>query len=139
AGGPNPAGSHCVDTAHPAPRDLHAFDGTALPQPPSFNEADVSDKPPSIQTKPQFTPTDLSDISRFYRCRLASLLAEDAGVKKIYDALAATGELDNTLLVFTSDNGFMHGEHRVKTGKVVPYEESIRVPLLIRGPGFSGG
>ena len=39
----------------------------------------------------------------------------------------------------TSDNGFMQGEHRIPTGKVVPYEESIRVPLIVRGPGFPAG
>jgi N-acetylglucosamine-6-sulfatase len=149
SGGPNPAApntSHCAGTAKPAPRDLHAFDSTPLPQPPSFNEADVSDKPPSIQARNLDDPdtqgegaTNIEDITRFYRCRLASLLAEDAGVAQIFNALNASGELDNTLVIFTSDNGFMHGEHRVKSGKIVPYEESIRVPLLIRGPGFFGG
>jgi N-acetylglucosamine-6-sulfatase len=138
-GGPNPpGGNHCEGTAKPAPRDLHANDSTPLPQPPSFNEADVSDKPPSIRSR-NLSAADLADIARFYRCRLSSLRAEDAGVKQLIDTLSASGELDNTLVVFTSDNGFMHGEHRVKSGKVVPYEESIRVPLLIRGPGFSGG
>jgi N-acetylglucosamine-6-sulfatase len=149
SGGPNPAApdtSHCAGTAKPAPRDLHAFDSEPLPQPPSFNEADVSDKPPSIQAR-NLNDNDpggegannIDDITRFYRCRLASLLAEDAGVQQIMGALGASGELDNTLVIFTSDNGFMHGEHRVKSGKIVPYEESIRVPLLIRGPGFRGG
>jgi hypothetical protein len=110
-----------------------------LPQPPSFNEADVSDKPPEIRGRAPFDAGDIADITRFYRCRRASELAEDQGVAQIIGALQASGELDNTLVIFTSDNGFMHGEHRVKTGKVVPYEESIRVPLLIRGPGFRGG
>jgi N-acetylglucosamine-6-sulfatase len=146
SGGPNPSGNHCAGTAKPAPRDLHTFDSEPLPQPPSFNEADVSDKPPSIQAR-NLGDTDsqgegaatLADITRFYRCRLASLQAEDLGVKQLVDTLQASGELDNTLVVFTSDNGYMHGEHRVKSGKIVPYEESIRVPLLIRGPGFAGG
>jgi N-acetylglucosamine-6-sulfatase len=141
SGGPNPDPpntSHCAGSAKPAPRDLHAFDSEPLPQPPSFNEVDVSDKPPSIASR-TLNAEDLSDITRFYRCRLASLLAEDAGVGQVMAALNASGELDNTLVIFTSDNGFMHGEHRVKSGKIVPYEESIRVPLLIRGPGFRGG
>ena len=145
SGGPNPAGNHCAGTAKPAPRDLNAFDNEPLPQPPSFNEADVSDKPLGIQNRvldpddPEDPADDISDIARFYRCRLASLQAEDLGVQQVYSALRASGELNNTILVFTSDNGFMHGEHRVKSGKVVPYEESIRVPLMIRGPGFRGG
>jgi N-acetylglucosamine-6-sulfatase len=144
SGGPNPAGNHCAGTAKPAPRYLHSFDNEPLPQPPSFNEADVSDKPPGIQDRqlnddPTDPANDISDITRFYRCRLASLLAEDDGVEQLINALRATGELGNTLVIFTSDNGFMHGEHRVKSGKIVPYEESIRVPLLIRGPGFPAG
>jgi N-acetylglucosamine-6-sulfatase len=148
-GGPNPAApntSHCAGTAKPAPRDLHAFDSVPLPQGPAFNEADVSDKPPSIQARNLNDPDaqgegagDITDITRFWRCRRASLLSEDSGVQQIYSALQASGELNDTLLIFTSDNGFMHGEHRVKSGKQVPYEESIRVPLMIRGPGFRGG
>jgi N-acetylglucosamine-6-sulfatase len=142
SGGPNPDPpntSHCAGTAKPAPRHLHAFDAEVLPQPPSFNEVDVSDKPQGVQQRTLFSDEDISDLHRFYRCRLASLLAIDEGVAQIIGMLSATGELANTLIVFTADNGFMHGEHRVKSGKFVPYEESIQVPLLIRGPGFPKG
>ena len=58
---------------------------------------------------------------------------------EIVATLRATGELDNTYVVFTSDNGFFHGEHRVPNGKLLVYEPSSRVPLLIRGPGIRGG
>jgi len=74
-----------------------------------------------------------------YRQELESLLAVDEGVGGIVGALARSGELDDTLLIFTSDNGFMHGEHGIRTGKRVPYEPSIRVPLLMRGPGVPRG
>ena len=60
----------------------------------------------------------------------------DDGVARVIDTLDRTGELANTLIVFTSDNGFMHGEHRAQAEKVLLYEESIRVPLLMRGPGI---
>src|SRR6185436_10665772 len=63
----------------------------------------------------------------------------DEMVARLVGALAETGELDRTLFVFTSDNGFFHGEHRIKDGKFLPYEEAIRVPLLVRGPGFPAG
>lgn len=143
SGGPDAAEGdppyHCQDSAKPAIRHLNAFDSEPLPLPPSFNEPDVSDKPTAIREKPLFSDADVTDEIRFYRCRLASLLAEDEGVERVINALAGSGELDNTVVIFTSDNGFMHGEHRVKTGKVVLYEESIRVPLLIRGPGFPAG
>ena len=63
----------------------------------------------------------------------------DEGVAAIMGALRASGELDDTLVLFTADNGFFHGEHRVQNGKVLVYEPSIRVPLLMRGPGVPRG
>ncbi len=74
-----------------------------------------------------------------YRQRLESLLAIDEGVAAIVAALRASGELERTLIVFTSDNGFFHGEHRVPAGKVLVYEPSVRVPLVVRGPGVPRG
>jgi arylsulfatase A-like enzyme len=135
---PNPP-SDCAGTAKPAPRHAHAFDSEPLPRPPSFNEADVSDKPERIQSLPFLSPDRIADIERRYRCRLESLLSVDEGVGAIVDRLRASGELANTVLVYTSDNGFFHGEHRIPGSKTRVYEESIRVPLLIRGPGIPAG
>ena len=83
--------------------------------------------------------SQIAEIQRKYRCELESLLSVDEGVKRVVDALRAKGELNNTLLIFTSDNGFFHGEHRIPKGKLRIYEESIRVPLLMRGPGIPQG
>ena len=142
-GGPNPNPNppfDCDDAApKPAPRHANAFDDEPLPQPPSFDEADVSDKPGAIQALPAIDPVAFDDIQRRYRCRLEALQSVDEGVGRIVDALRATGELDDTLIVFTSDNGFFHGEHRVPIGKNRVYEEAIRVPLVIRGPGVPAG
>ena len=74
-----------------------------------------------------------------WRKRQQSLLSVDQGVRRIVRALEDAGELENTLLVFTSDNGYMIGEHRIRESKVLPYEPSIRVPLLMRGPGIPRG
>ena len=63
----------------------------------------------------------------------------DDGAKRVVDALRASGELENTLLIYTSDNGFFHGEHRIPAGKNQVYEEAVRVPLLMRGPGIPRG
>ena len=142
AGGPNPnpqPPANCQDTAKPAPRHAHAFDSEPLPKPPNFNEADVSDKPAAIQRRPLLGASQIADIQRKYRCRLESILSVDEGVKQLVDALRASGELDNTLIVYTSDNGFFHGEHRIPSGKMHIYEESIRVPLEMRGPGIPKG
>jgi N-acetylglucosamine-6-sulfatase len=126
-------------TAKPAPRHAHAFDSAPLPKPPSFNEADVSDKPAMIRDAPRLTQSQISQIQRKYRCRLKALLSVDEGVKKIVDAVRAKAELGNTVLIFTSDNGYFHGEHRIPEEKRHIYEESIRVPLAMRGPGIPSG
>ncbi len=137
---PNPQPpSDCDEAAKPAPRDADALASEPLPTPPSFNEADVSDKPRAIRRLPLLTGPQIADVTRKYRCALESLLSVDDGVDRILDRLSDQGELARTYVIFTSDNGFMNGEHRVPEGKVKPYEESIRVPLLIRGPGIPHG
>jgi N-acetylglucosamine-6-sulfatase len=122
-----------------APRHRDAFASEPFPVTPSFNEADVSDKPRRISTRRLFGPPRIAAIQEGYRQRLESLLAVDEGIALILEALARSGEIDNTIVVFTSDNGFFHGEHRIPTGKLLPYEPSIRVPLLMRGPGIQRG
>jgi N-acetylglucosamine-6-sulfatase len=142
SGGPNPSPQppgDCQSTAKPAPRHATAFDSEPLPQPPSLNEDDVSDKPQEVASQPPLDAADLANIQREYRCRIESLLAVDEGVAQIVAALSNQGELDDTLFIYTSDNGFFHGEHRIPGGKVKLYEESIRVPLIIRGPGVPAG
>ena len=139
SGGPDPDApnqSRCNNTAKPAARHIGAFANEPLPQPPNFNEADVSDKPAGFATRPALTPEQIANATRRYRCRAESLLAIDEGVQRVIGALRDSGELDNTLLIYTSDNGFFHGEHRVALGKNRVYEEAIRVPLLMRGPGI---
>ncbi|MDQ3894067.1 MAG: sulfatase, partial [Actinomycetota bacterium] len=123
----------------PAERHRNAFAGQALPRPPSFNEADVSDKPGAIRNRPLLSAAQIAGMTEMYQQRLESLLAVDEAVAGVVDALRASDELDNTLIVFTSDNGFMHGEHRIPSGKTVAYEPSARVPLVLRGPGVDRG
>lgn len=81
----------------------------------------------------------VENATRNYRCRAESLLAIDESVGRVVDALRSSGELRNTLVIYTSDNGFFHGEHRIVTGKNRVYEEAVRVPLLMRGPGVPKG
>jgi N-acetylglucosamine-6-sulfatase len=129
----------CRLAARPAPRHAHAFDSEPLPRPPNFNERFVSDKPAKIRNLPRLGADQIADIQRKYRCELESLLSVDEGVKKVVDALRAKGELGNTVLIYTSDNGYFHGEHRIPKYKRHIYEESIRVPLAMRGPGIPRG
>jgi N-acetylglucosamine-6-sulfatase len=123
----------------PAPRHVGMFAGATAPRTPSFNEADVSDKPLPISNLPPLTDARIAAIDSEYQLRLESLQSLDEGIGRIIDTLAARGELDNTYIVFTSDNGYHLGQHRFLNGKFQVYEEDIRVPLIIRGPGVEAG
>lgn len=119
----------------PAPRHAARFPNVQLPRDPSFDEADVSDKPAAIRARPVFGDSTTLSMTTTYRHRLQSLLAVDEGVAKVVAALKRSGRLDDTLILFTSDNGFLQGQHRIVNHKELPYEPSIRVPLVVRGPG----
>jgi N-acetylglucosamine-6-sulfatase len=127
-------GNYWGVTQRPAERHRGLIFGNpafALPQPPSFNEADVSDKPLWVQQNPLLTPEDMDCRQKSYWRRLESMLAVDDMVGYLVDILQAKGALENTVIVFTADNGYMNGEHRFSE-KTPAYEESIRVPLFIR-------
>ena len=122
-----------------APRHRGVFATAPLPVDPGFNEADVRDKPRVIRRRSRMGLPEAGFVAGLYRQQLESLLAVDEGVAQVMEALRRTGTLDNTLVIFTSDNGLMHGQHRIRQAKVFPYEQSIRVPLLMRGPGVPAG
>jgi N-acetylglucosamine-6-sulfatase len=123
----------------PAPRDEHAFDGEKAPRPPSFDESDVSDKPPWIQSLRRIEGRQNALIDARHEGRAETLQALDNLVEAVVDKLRATGVENNTFVVFTSDNGFHLGEHRIALTKGYAYEESVHMPLLIRGPGVQAG
>ena len=125
--------------AVPAPRHARRFADAELPRSPSFDEADMSDKPSLLRPLPPFSPQTIATLTAHYRGRLGSLLAVDEGVAKMVRTLRRLGELDDTVFVFTSDNGWLLGEHRVAGQKYLGFEEAIKVPLIVRGPGFPAG
>ncbi len=132
-----PAAPHAP--AIPAPRHAGLFEDEPFPRPASFDEADVSDKPSLIRDLPRLASWQLDAIERHHRERLRSLQAVDDLVASIVAALEDAGELDNTYVVYTSDNGWHMGEHRQFVGKTTAYEEGIRVPMVMRGPGVPKG
>ena len=139
-GGPrDPDDPPSPGTPSPAPRHRDAFAAYSMPRLPNFNERSMYDKPQVVADRPRFTPEKVAGIEENWRQELESLLAVDEGVAQVIDALRRSGELENTLIVYMSDNGFMHGEHRALAEKVLPYEPSIRIPLLMRGPGIPRG
>jgi arylsulfatase A-like enzyme len=125
--------------ATPAPRDKHTFDGLKAPRAPSFNEQDVSDKPPWMRKLPRLGDAKKAKIDNRAEMQAETLQALDDLVAGIVGKLKDKGVLSNTYVFFTSDNGFHSGEHRILGEKGRPYEESIAVPLLVRGPGVAAG
>ena len=121
----------------PAPNYVDTiFGDTAhfpLPQPPSFNDANAG-KPNWLQQRKAMTATDIDCLRKQYWRRMEAMRSVDDMVGAFASIADTYGILSNTVFVFTSDNGYMKGEHRL-TEKQVPYEESIRVPLVIRIPG----
>ena len=117
--------------ATPAPRDVRRFSGLEPWRPASYDESDVSDKPAYVRSHGRLSDATKATIERFRRDQYRTLVSVDRAVSEIVDALSDTGRLSNTMIVFTSDNGMLWGEHGWSS-KVVPYEESIRVPFVIR-------
>jgi N-acetylglucosamine-6-sulfatase len=94
----------------------------------------VSDKPGWIRRLPILNAKDIERIRRGYETEIESLQAVDDLVEAV-DALKSVNRLDDTIIIFTSDNGFVMGEHRLE-GKIAPYKGSIKVPLIIEGLAF---
>ncbi|MBA2415907.1 MAG: sulfatase, partial [Geodermatophilaceae bacterium] len=120
--------------ATPAPRYARAFGNAKVPRTDAFNEADVDDKPSYVHQSPRLRRKQIRTLDALHRDRLRTLQSVDKMVEDVLTTLRRTGTLDNTDVFFTSDNGFLLGQHR-RADKGLPYEEAIRVPLLVRGPG----
>lgn len=125
--------------ATPAPRHASLFADQAYPRTPAFDEGDVSDKPSVIRDLPRLAEWELEAIDRHGKERAQSIQSVDEMVQQIVETLDRTGELDNTYIVYASDNGFHQGEHRMFFGKTTAYEEDIHVPMILRGPGVPEG
>jgi N-acetylglucosamine-6-sulfatase len=122
----------------PATRHYDTFAGAPYPhdRAEGFNEGNVNDKPRFIREAPYLSLNDIHTYRVYYQKALESLRSVDEGVKQIVFTLAALNRLQDTYIIFTSDNGFFYGEHRLTGGKFLAYEPSTHLPLLIRGPGI---
>jgi N-acetylglucosamine-6-sulfatase len=124
----------------PAPRHWGLEGGHKLEPLAGSNEQDISDKPAWLRkVTRKISKASLRRIAGERRRRLEQLMSVDEAVGSLIAELERTGELDNTYVVFTSDNGYFRGEHRIPSGKFLSYEPSARVPLIIRGPGLPAG
>lgn len=128
-----PHGPHAPN--EPAPRHVGKFANEPFPQTPAFNETDMSDKPDYMQS---LAPVSTKHATNKWRSQLEQLQSVDDLVEGIINELKEKGELANTVVIFSSDNGFCNGEHR-SIGKHLGYECSIRIPLVMSGPGIGSG
>ena len=124
-----PAAPHAP--AIPAGVDGAGFEDLPPWRPPSFDEEDRSDKPAYVQAFRPVGPERTAAMEELRRNQYRTLQAVDRSVGRLLDALEDTGRLDDALVIFTTDNGLLWGEHRWLK-KEVPYEEAIRVPLVVR-------
>lgn len=122
----------------PAPRHLGAFGHMSWTFPPNFYEADVSDKPEFIRSIPIPDLLRIRGQTRKWQTQLAMQLSADEMVAALLDHLEARGIDEDTLVVYTSDNGEAWGEHRWNS-KGCPFEECLRVPMIVRYPRLIGG
>jgi N-acetylglucosamine-6-sulfatase len=128
---------HAPATA--ARRHLDLLPFIQAPRTPSFNAEDVSGKPGSTRHTPLLTEEEIARIDRIYRQRVLSMLAVDEMIADLIAALERTGQLENTYVVFSSDQGYHLGQHRLFEGKSTLYDEDIAVPFIVRGPGVPEG
>ena len=125
--------------ATPVPRYADLYADTPLPRPPSFDEPDVGDKASYVGRMPRLADWQKEALTRHNRERLRALRAVDDLVATVVGALDASGRLANSYVFYSSDNGFHMGQHRLFVGKTTAYEEDIRVPMVVRGPGIAAG
>jgi N-acetylglucosamine-6-sulfatase len=118
----------------PAHRHEALLPDLKAPRTASFNEADVSDKPAGLRFDPLLSDEEIKMLDQEYRARVLTMQAVDEMIAQLVDVLKETDQLDNTYIIFTSDNGYHLGQHRLRSGKATPYEEDIHVPFIIRGP-----
>ena len=134
---------HRFPTPYVPPRHRGRFDDVidrapGIARTGSPSEGDVSDKPEAVRRLPAMTRRDLVAMREAARQRAESVWVMDNEVTRLVRRLKKDDEWDRTVLVVTSDNGLLQGEHRFRTGKVWSYEPSLRVPLLVTGPGMRG-
>ena len=114
-------------------RHRDAYPHARAPRPPSFNETDVSDKPGWVAEKSALREEEIARLDRIQGARMRSALTLEDLSREVVSALSRTNQLDDTYVIFTSDNGFHMGLHRVRGAKWTPYNEAHEVPFVVRG------
>lgn len=131
----SPEGGRGLPPAAPQDEGLFADERPASFDDPAFNEDDVTDQPAYLR---HLSPASPDEVRAENTARLEALQSVDRAVGSLVQTLDEQGVLDDTYIVFSSDNGYSLGEHRF-VGKDVLTDEALQVPLLVRGPGIAPG
>jgi N-acetylglucosamine-6-sulfatase len=132
--------SYSPHTPYAYPPELEdSFADVEYPRTPDFDEADISDKFGLTRDRKRLSASDIATIDETFRKRIRSLQVLDQTVADLVQELDDQGTLDNTYLIFTSDNGYHMGNHRREIGKYTQFQTDVRVPFYIRGPGITPG
>ena len=121
------------------PRHEAAYPEQRAPRPPSFDEADISDKPAYVRDESPVSKRRTAEYDQLQVERMRSALTLEDLCRNVIDTLERTNQLDDTYLIFTSDNGYHMGLHRMKAPKGLPYVASHEVPFVVRGPDVPAG
>jgi N-acetylglucosamine-6-sulfatase len=122
----------------PAPRDADSFPGLTAPRGPAFNTL-PTDAPPWLASRAPLSAAEKSAIDTAFRKRVQAVQAVDRMIGQLRAALGKAGVARNTLVVFSSDNGYHMGEYRLNPGKMTAFDTDVRVPLVVAGPGIASG
>jgi N-acetylglucosamine-6-sulfatase len=123
----------------PAPRDQDAFPGLQAPRTAAYDAAPDVDTPRWLKSRRPLSATDMTNIDRDFHKRAQSVLAVDKMIGELQAAVEAIGATGSTYFIFSSDNGYHMGEHRLMPGKMTAFDMDIRVPLVVTGPGVPAG
>ena len=133
-----PDDPHPVKTTTPDKRDEDTFTTITLPRSPDLFEKDTSDKAIISATQKRWSPTRKKELLEAHQQRVEALQSVDRALARTVRTLRSTGQLKNTYIAFTSDNGYVVGEHNL-AGKLWYFREIAGVPMYIRGPGLPHG
>ncbi|EED14631.1 arylsulfatase, putative [Talaromyces stipitatus ATCC 10500] len=122
----------------PLSRHENLFQDAKVPRTAHFNP-DEPNGVSWVRNLPKQDDQTIEYNDHFYRQRLRALQGVDELVGAVVNRLEDSDQLDNTYIIYTSDNGYHIGQHRLPPGKACGFEEDIRVPFLIRGPGIAKG
>ncbi|KAH9906935.1 arylsulfatase [Xylariomycetidae sp. FL2044] len=137
-----PYAPHVQNSAHrpiPLLRHMESFSDVQAPRLPNFNPTDDeahSKKGGWVGTLPVMNESVIETADFAYRSRIQALQGVDEIIEDVIAMLEAKGILDETYVIYTSDNGYHIGQHRIPAGKALFYGEDTNLPFAVRGPGI---